>query len=347
MTPAISPPRYLLTQLNLTCNLRCQHCRMWRNHNRDRTIDEFSGLRLQAIREFADLNPQGTVVSCSGEPLLEPRHYFDMCRVARESKLTSMSVLNGTLTETQEQAEHLILDGADEISLSLDHPREDVHDQQRGRRGAWRKTTECMKMLVEARRKLGVDRKLYVMLLVSNVSYKDIAEAYDLVLNQLGADKLKLNFLQPTFALYDERDVYWDLHTRNIDVDWLMAEIDRCEGRYALDLNPRWKANVRCYAESLAKYHRKEAAGTTGPMCDSFDRNIVFELDGSLRLCFHADWPSPMKYREAGDLRKFWYAEETRELREEMRRCRKFCGICHTFKREPATREAARRLLGF
>jgi MoaA/NifB/PqqE/SkfB family radical SAM enzyme len=340
------PPRFLLTQLNLTCNLRCQHCHLWRNHDRDRKIDQCSDLRVRAIREFAELNPRGTVVSCSGEPLVEPKHYFDMCRAAREAGLTSMSVLNGTLVDTQEQADDLLARGADELSFSLDHPREEIHDMQRGSRGAYRKTLRCLEMLIDARRRLGLPRKIYVMLLASNVSYRDVGEAYDLMLNQVGVDKLKLNLLQPTFAQYHGKDTYWDLHTRNIDVAWLMEEIDRCEARYGLDFNPRWKENVRCYAESLAAYHRGGPMETSGPICDSFDRNILLEIDGQLRLCFHPEFPSLARYREPGDLRKFWYSPETEALRERMRRCRKFCGICHTFKRQPATREAARRILG-
>lgn len=320
---------------------------MWRNHRRDRTIDQNRDLRLQAIREFAELSPRGTVVSCSGEPLVEPKHYYDMCRVARESGLTSMSVLNGTLINSQEEADHLLVNGADEISMSIDHPNEEVHDQQRGMRGAWKKTTDCLRMLLDARERLGLrNKKIYVMFLMSNVSYRTIDEAYDLGLRQIGVDKVKLNFLQPTFALYGQKDAYWDLHTRDIDVEWLMGEIARCEDKYGLDFNPRWLENVRCYAESLARYHRDGQMITSGPMCDSFERNIVFELNTQMRLCYHESWPSLMRYQEPGDLRKFWFSPETEALRVKMRGCRRFCGICHTFKREPATREAARRILG-
>jgi MoaA/NifB/PqqE/SkfB family radical SAM enzyme len=340
------PPRFLLTQLNLTCNLRCQHCHLWRNHDRDRKIDQGADLRAQAIKEFAGLNPRGTVVSCSGEPLVEPRHYFDMCWAARESGLTSMSVLNGTLVETQEQADDLLERGADELSFSLDHPREEVHDMQRGVRGSYQKTLRCLEMLLDARRRLGLPRKIYVMFLVSNVSYRDVGEAYDLVLNQVGADKLKLNFLQPTFAQYHGKDTYWDLHTRGIDGHWLSEEIGRCEARYGLDFNPRWKANVKCYTDSLAAYHQGGPMETSKPICDSFDRNILLEIDGQLRLCFHPEFPSLMKYQEPGDLQRFWHSPETEKLREKMRTCRKFCGICHTFKKEPATLKAAREKFG-
>ena len=341
----IKPPKYMLVQLNLTCNLRCQHCHLWRNKDLDRKTDRYATHRLQAIREFAEVNPRGTVVTCGGEPLCEPKHYFDMCQTAREYGLTSMSVLNGTLTDTQEQADELLARGADEISLSLDHPRSEIHDHQRGSRGSWAKTVNCLRMLLDARRRLRLPRKLYVMLMVCDLNYEFIDEAYDLVLRGICADKLKLNFLQPTISLSTKTDTYWQLRTRNIDSDRLVREIDRCEAKYELDFNPRWKENVRCYLDSLKKYHNGGTLETTQKICNSPERNVVVEIEANMRLCFHSKFPSS-PYRGWGDLRRYWYSPETEQLRVKMRECRDFCGICHTFKREPATREAALRILG-
>lgn len=213
----------MLVQPNLTCNLRCQHCHLWRNTDPGRRTDKYDALRLQAVREFAELNPLGTVITCGGEPLAEPRHYFDLCQTSRETGLTTMSVLNGTLTETQDQADDLLVRGTDEISLSLDHPQPEIHDQMRGHRGAWAKTVRCLEMLLGARRRLGLPRKLYVMLMVCDFNYRQLDETYDLVLRKLGADKLKLNFLQPTISLSTTVDVFWQLHTRHIDADFLLA----------------------------------------------------------------------------------------------------------------------------
>lgn len=341
----VAPPKYMLVQPNLTCNLRCQHCHLWRNTDPRRKTDEFAPLRLRAVREFAEISPRGTVITCGGEPLVEPGHYFDLCQTAREAGLTSMSVLNGTLTKTQEQADDLLARGADEISLSLDHPDEEKHDQLRGKRGSWRKTTRCLQMLLDARERLRLPRKIYVMLMVCDVNYQQIREAYELALRKLGADKLKLNFLQPTISLSTRRDAFWDLHTRNIDCEVLMGKIAECEAEYRLDFNPRWKEDVRCYVESLARYHRGGIMQTTRKLCNSAERNIVIEIEARMRLCFHSKFPS-VPYREEGDLRRYWANQETEEVRRKMRECRDFCGICHTFKRNPSSREAAARILG-
>lgn len=339
------PPKYILVQPNLTCNLRCQHCHLWRNTDPGRLTDQYEPLRLQAVREFAEVSPAGTVITCGGEPLAEPDKYFNLCATGRDAGLTSMSVLNGTLTTSQDQADELLTRGADEISLSLDHPREVEHDSMRGSRGAWRRTTECLRMLLDARRRLGLPRKLYVMLMVANHNWRSIDEAYDLVLDRLGADKLKLNFLQPTISLSTRRDAFWDLHTRNIDAGELLATIDRCEARYSLGFHPRWKDNVRAWAESLRRYHQGGPMETTVQLCNSADRNVVVEVRALMRLCFHSKFPS-VPYREWGDLRRYWYSPDTEALRVRMRTCRDFCGICHTFKRQPATIEASHRVLG-
>ena len=318
---------------------------MWRQSDPCRTTDEIAPLRLQAVREFAELNPRGVVVTSGGEPLVEPGHYFNTCRVARESGIESISVMNGTLTETREQAEDLLTRGADLLALSLDDSREEVHDQMRGRRGAWRKTTRTLRMLVEARERLGLPRRIHAMLMVCDYNYQRIDEAYDLVLRQIGADKLKLNFLLPTLSRFSERDAFWDLHSRNINVETLMRKIEECEKEYDLDYNPRWKENLRDYAEALARHHQGGPLQTTKRLCDSPERNLVIEFGGAMRLCPFPKFPYT-PYRGRGDLARYWYSPETEAVRAEMRECRDVCGMCHAYRREPSSRASAERKLG-
>ena len=317
---------------------------MWRITDPNRMADRMAPLRLQAVHEFAELNPHGTVVTSGGEPLMEPSHYFNLCQTARDLGLHSISVMNGTLIGTQTQANDLLTRGADLIALSLDHPNEEIHDQMRGRKGSWRKTTECLRMLVNARKRLGLPRKLHVMLMIYNGNYQQLDEAYDLVLRQIEADKLKLNFLLPTLSRFAKTDIFWNLHSRNIDSEILMRTIEACESKYNLDFNPEWKGNVRCYAESLARYHQGESLQTTKQLCNSPDRNLMLEFGGMMRLCSFPKFPSE-PYREWGDMRRYWRSPKTEEVRVEMRKCRDICGICHAYRREPSSREAAARIL--
>ena len=201
-------------------------------------------------------------------------------------------------------------------------------------------------MLVEARERLGLPREIHAMLMVCDYNYQRIDEAYDLVLRQIGADKLKLNFLLPTlFQFSKRRDAFWDLHSRNIDVEVLMRKIEECEAEYDLDFNPRWKTNVRDYAETLERHHRGGTLQTSGRLCDSPDRNMIIELQGGMRLCSYPKFPSS-PYRERGDLARYWYSPETEAVRAEMRECRDVCGMCHAYRREPSSRASAERKLG-
>jgi MoaA/NifB/PqqE/SkfB family radical SAM enzyme len=337
----LPPPKYMYVQLNVTCNLKCQHCHFWRNTNH--ISDRHADLQLQVVREFASMNPRGTVVTTGGEPLLARYQYFNLCRASRSLGLTSMSATNGTLVADQGQAEELVESGADEVSLSLDHPRAEIHDWLRGARGAWEKTTKCLRMLLAAREKLRLRRKVYAMLMVSDLSYRHLDEAYDLVLNEIGADKLKLRLLLPTFCQNDRgRDTFWKIHSR-IDPGVLIEAIDACESKYHLDLNPKWKRSVRLYCESLERYHQGGELGTSEQVCDSPDRNVVVEVGGDVRLCCYPKFPST-PYQKWGDLARYWSAPETEELRVRMRACRDLCGTCHAFCRYPSTREAAARL---
>ena len=59
--------------------------------------------------------------------------------------------------------------------------------------------------------------KIYVMAVICEFNYRDLDAFYDFVLNDIGADKLKLNILQPTFGpptvWYQDRFFYKEHHT--------------------------------------------------------------------------------------------------------------------------------------
>jgi hypothetical protein len=74
--------------------------------------------------------------------------------------------------------------------------------------------------------------------------------------------------------------------------------------------------------------------GTEELICNSFDRNIMVDMDGIARLCFSHKFPG-FKINRYGDLRKFWYG--TDNLRGAMSKCTQYCGISHSVRRVNAT----------
>jgi MoaA/NifB/PqqE/SkfB family radical SAM enzyme len=337
-----NPPEFLFLSINEVCNLRCQHCDYWRTaHPALDTI----GLDRQEelLAELAELSPNGKVVICGGEPTLEVGTYFRVCSVSRRLGLRTLSVVNGTTIANLACALRMTTLGPDEISVSLDGPTADIHDRMRGRKGAFAQATNALRLLLDARLISGSPVRIYAMGLLTKSTSVLLDEFYDLVLRQIGADKLKLNALQPSF-----------LHTRigqpkksddvfaaesQVDADALESSLARCCEKYALGFNPHWVRQVVGYFRGLNGKPDLDQGWRGGfvtdeHICNSPERNIMVDLGGRASLCFSTAFPrTPLE--KPGDMRRFW--EENATLKTEMGRCRALCGISHSVRREHST----------
>lgn len=333
--------------MNKRCNLKCQHCDFWQRTDSDR--DNYLSIagRSALIAEFAELSPNGNVVICGGEPMLDLEDYFTLARSCRQNGVNALSVVNGTRIRNAALAERMILEGPHEISISLNSPIEAQHDETRGVKGAFKKAVNALRLLVEARRRLGVNStRIYVMGLVYGGNYRTIDQFYDLVLNDIGADKLKLNFLQPSFGQAGEEDPFFAAQG-TVDPDELTATLKQCDAKYGLGFNPLWVDQVGMYFRSLnAATDRMRGwaskAGTQAHICNSYDRNIMVNHYGVARLCFSVHFPGST-LREPGDLRRFWL--ESEKIRADMRNCNQFCGISHSVRRESSSLTGRQKML--
>jgi len=325
--------------VNKRCNLKCQHCDFWQRNDDD--LDNYLSIagRSALIAEFAELNPNGNVVICGGEPMLDLEDYFSLARSCRANGVRALSVINGTRIRSAAMAERMMLEGPHEISISLNSPYEAQHDETRGVRGAFKKAVNALRLLVDARRRLGINStRIYVMGLVYGSNYQAIDDFYDLVLNDIGADKLKLNFLQPSFGQAGDEDPFFAAQGA-VDPDALVAILKQCNEKYGLGFSPIWMGQVGMYFRSLNAATDRErgwssTAATQEHICNSYDRNIMVNHYGVARLCFSVKFPGAT-LREPGDLSRFWLTSE--KIRADMRKCNQFCGISHSVRRESST----------
>jgi MoaA/NifB/PqqE/SkfB family radical SAM enzyme len=336
---SLQPPRFLYLQVNKRCNLRCTHCDFWMRDD-DGASDYLGGARLaEVIEEFSEMNPRGATVLCGGEPMLSLDRYFEITALSRQQGLRSLSVVNGTRIRTPEMARRMIGEGPDEISISINSNNPEIHDRTRGIAGAFDKAVAAVRLLLEARREMGNSAtRIYVMGLVFDESYRDLEAFYDFVLNNLGADKLKLNFLQPSFGHDKNGDAFFADHAR-LDADELVDIIKRCNARFKLGLNPIWLKQVGMYFRSLAAAQNLDegwgsAARTSEHICNTYERNIMVDHYGFARLCF-ANGFRGIALERFGDLRRFW--NTANDIRQEMASCNRLCGISHSVRRETST----------
>jgi MoaA/NifB/PqqE/SkfB family radical SAM enzyme len=326
----VTPPSFLFLTINSRCNLRCVHCRYWQSNSKSSL-----GNKLLFIKEFATFAaPNAAVVICGGESTLDYAEYMQVAKACRDSGVRCLSVINGTTVKSAERALELVERGPTEISVSIDSHDPEQHDAVRGVHGSHALAIRALRLLLEAR-KGRTSPKLYVMAVVSERNYRDLDRFYDFMLNDVGVDKLKLNFLQPTFGNGGLPDPYFAKNYIQ-DPDQALRVIEGCSEKYALKLSPEWLSVVRTYLTSVVRnknamegwVHR---VGTSEPICNSYDRNIMIDEGDTARLCFN--WSFPGKRIQPGQLRQFW---ETADWRERMAQCRLYCGISHSVRRVSA-----------
>ena len=343
----IVPPRFLFLSINETCNLHCLHCDYWKVR-----LPSLQTIRLprtiEILTEFADLSPGGRVVICGGEPMLDPVTYFEVCRISRNLGLTTLSITNGTLINSLDAAKTVISYGPDEIGISLDSPVPKIHDRMRGTPGSFLAATSALLALQRARHLASnpwasrKPTKIYAMGLLSASTYRILDEFYQLVLTDIGCDKLKLNAIQPTFlntraAQSRPADLHFQTESQ-VDPDVLQQNLISCNKKWDLHLNPEWIEQVVSYFRDLWHHPDLDRGWQTDlktslRLCDSGERNIMVDVMGRASLCFSSQFPSRTLH-QPGDLRRFW--EEADQI-QSMTECRALCGISHSVRRVSAT----------
>ena len=300
--------------------------------------------RADIILEFWEMNPDGTVVICGGESMMNPERFWPITTKCKELGLKCFAVTNGTMITDSATAERLILEGPTEITISLNSHIPYIHDLTRGVIGSWDMATNAVKLLLEARERLNIKKPIYTMAIVCEQNYMELDPFYDFVLNDLKADKLKLNFLQPTFgslkdsAGFDRNDKFYEKNVIE-DYDKLVEVIRHCDKKYNLNLNSEWIDVVKLYHKSVNDNDDAtkgwQGKGTEKVICNSYYRNIMIDMYGVARFCFSTGFPGT-KINNFGDLRQFWYNND--ELRLRMSTCTQYCGISHSVRKISATK---------
>jgi MoaA/NifB/PqqE/SkfB family radical SAM enzyme len=246
--------------------------------------------------------------------------------------------MNGSKID-EAMAARLVAEGPHEISISLNSHTDEVHSRTRGEKASFILAVAALRSLLVARTRLSArGSRIYAMALVCEQTYRDLDRFCDFVLNDIGADKLKLNSLQPTFGKAGLDPFFAANAIANYEE--LATILRTCDAKYNLGLSPIWIEQVKMYFRSVAQNQNAiqgwaTGAGTHEHICNSYERNIMVDLYGTARLCFSHEFPG-VKLDRVGDLRRFWY-ERRPDIRAAMQTCNRYCGISHSVRRENAT----------
>lgn len=125
----------ILVQLGLTyrCNLKCDHC--YALYRRDR--DEFSLTEIRALAQELYDAGSAAVVYSHGENMIR-RDFHEAAAVFRDLDFYQTLMLNGFYVRGQDDARRLAEAGINRTMVSVDSSDPQIHDQVRGKPGAYR-----------------------------------------------------------------------------------------------------------------------------------------------------------------------------------------------------------------
>ncbi len=178
-TPQLSQIYLYLTG---SCNLKCRHC--WINPAYATKLDDYlSWSKLETV--FKDAKEIGlqTVKLTGGEPFLHPE-IIEIISGIKSLELNVTVETNGTLIGSKEAK--AIKDAEAFISISIDGPTAEFHDDLRGVKGAFEEVLRGSEFL----RKAGVKFQVISCLYRKN---KDTLDEMLKLANDIGANSLKIN----------------------------------------------------------------------------------------------------------------------------------------------------------
>lgn len=172
----LSAPLMLFFDITNKCNLNCVHCnvRSGKSLHNELSTEEI----LKVIDELAEMKVFLVVLS-GGEPLLHPDFFEILKYVIAKQDIDVGFVSNGTLIDDSVASELQSL-GVTYVQISLDGAKPETHDSFRGKAGAFGRTVNGIKSLVNA----GID--VGISTAVSKINYDDIPEVLKLTIS-LGA----------------------------------------------------------------------------------------------------------------------------------------------------------------
>ena len=326
---AVPPPRMIAWEITRSCNLACVHCRASALHGQyegELTTEEAKAL-LDNIKSFS--NP--IIILTGGEPLARP-DFYEIAKYGREIGLRMVLGTNATLM-TPEIAAKLKEVGIPRMSVSIDFPTAEKHDEFRGLTGAFEQAVRGIKIAQEA----GVEVQINSTITKLNVDYLDDLLKFS---KEVGAVAFHPFLLVPTGRGKDleeqelppedyERTLNWVYDMQKVEKDIFFKPTDA--PHYFRIMHQRAKEDGEKASKMMAG-HPHASRGL-----ETMTRGCL----GGIGFCFisHVGQVQPCGYFEkaAGNIKEQSFKEvwETSPLFTDLRDYDKLkgkCGICE-FKR--------------
>lgn len=285
------------------CNFKCRMCNIWRNGDKSTIpIEQFKSI----VDDLCELGVFYFSLS-GGEPFLVG-DIFERITYAKSRLPFVHVVTNGSLID-QAAARELERTGLDELSISIDGPRE-FHDELRGFNGAHRHALQA----IENMRQYAPGVKLGINTIITPQSVKGLSEILELAREKDICIKFQPVNQHPVFLNQGTTSDRFSCEPRELEEIKNFVAMARKEKRvlnsdYFLSLIPRFFSGERTggmfTAKCLFPYHHLEIKedGALYPCLTGMDWKGGFPIDRSLKALIHSgEYRSQQKKLESCNL---------------------------------------------
>lgn len=318
-------PKHVFLELQMTCNLRCVHCDIYKlsNPSDELTLDE----RTRLVRQIAEWSPEIRLVLAGGELFMRRSMLYGVAAEAKQQGVYATLNTNGTLLRA-EDIERLPSSGVRCVVVSIDSDEESVHDSLRGVHGTFARAVRAVRELVAARDRAREDFSVLVSAILGRHNLHR-ASAMVEFFESLGIDTMLFQPLQPAFA-------------RAVETRWWESDplfpTDECVVRDGMDaLVTARRSGHRLFQseqqlDDIRRYFAHPDA-LDHEQCASMDQHMMVDMRGDVRLCFNMERIGlrPIGNVRTATLQQLWEDQASERTRTKMRGCREGCGsmLCH------------------
>jgi len=313
-------PKWIAWEITRRCNLHCIHCR---SSSEEVVNDHPDPKKEECIRIIDDITSfaKPVMVLTGGEPLLR-KDFFEIAKYGTQKGLRVCLATNGTLVN-DEICQKLKEVDIKMVSLSLDGPNEDIHDDFRKQKGAFKATINAAKLF----------KKHDIPFLINSSFIKrnqnTIQEVYKLA-KELGATAWYMFMIVPTGRAEEllnelisredyEKILNWHYDMEKNEKDVLVRPT--CAPQYYRIILERSKKEGEKFERRTLKF---STGGSKG--CIAGQLICLINVDGDVLPCSY--FPLP-----AGNIKKQSFKDiwENSELLKNLRNFSSYkgrCGVC-------------------
>ena len=312
-------PRWIAWETTRRCNLKCVHCRSSSELEVKSHLDFPTEEAYRIIDDIAGY-AKPVVVLSGGEPLLR-KDIFEIARYGTDKGLRMCLATNGTLV-TEEVCGKIKSSGLRIVSLSLDGSTEEVHDNFRNEKGAFRGIVNAAGLF----KKHGIE--FIINSSFTKRNQEEIPRIYRLA-KELGATAWYMFMIVPTgrgeeimgelISKEDYEDIL-DWHYQMEKDEDAMLVRPTCAPHY-------YRVVLQRAKEEGVKFERRTLKFSTGGSkgCLAGQLICLIDVDGNVLPCSY--FPKPAGNVREKSFRDIW---ENSELFRELRDFKSYKGKCGT-----------------